>query len=493
MLDWTTDRNVWSFKDLFIPIDYRTGLLAEDWETPDPLTLVVNLRDNVYWQNKPPANGRKLTAADVKYHYDRFIGLGEFSTPSPFAISLVVNIESVTAPDDNTVVFKFKKPSVATFDNLSEFNGKNMIESKEAVLLEPAGIRDWKNSVGTGPWILTDYVSGNVMTFERNPNYWGYDERHSENRLPYVDTLKYLMIPDNATALSALRTGKIQFITSGLSWQDADNLGKTNPELQLVEGLDAGFCVIMRCDKIPFEDIRVRKALQMSIDREAITKTHYGGKVNGLPCGIVSPALTGWCYAYNDWPQQLKDEYSYNPTRAKQLLAEAGFPKGFNTNVVAISGTGVRADINLLQIIKAYFTDVGVNMEINAMDEITVINYANSGKHDQMLFDSGIGSTFNPNFGVLEKHITRKSGNYSYNSDPAYDAIYEKFMSAQTVDEFKQYCVAADKFSVEQHWSVNVTPVVGYRANTPDIKGYSGELLSDDTKSAILTRVWREQ
>ena len=112
----------------------------------------------------------------------------------------------------------------------------------------------------------------------------------------------------------------------------------------------------MAFDKAPFTDIRVRQALQMAIDRKAIAASYFDGIIDGVPAGIISPLQIGWCTPYEKWSEDLKQLYSYNPEKAKKLLAEAGYPKGFDTNIIA-SQTG---DLELLQIIKSMFQDIAV-------------------------------------------------------------------------------------------------------------------------------------
>ena len=134
---------------------------------------------------------------------------------------------------------------------------------------------DWHHAIGTGPFILTDYVSGSSAQLVKNPNFWAYDERYPQNKLPYINSIVYLIIPDTATALAALRTGKIEAV-DGLLASDAKNLNKTNPEiLQVTYPPMAGHSLDLRNDLKPFNDIRVREAMQMAIDLPTIAKTYY--------------------------------------------------------------------------------------------------------------------------------------------------------------------------------------------------------------------------
>jgi len=118
-----------------------------------------------------------------------------------------------------------------------------------------------------------------------------------------------------------------------------------------------------RNDVVPFSDIRVREAMQMAIDLPTIANTYYSGTAQPYPCSITSNYMVGWGFPYDQWPQDLKDQYAYNPTAAKKLLADAGYPNGFKTDIVANS----QSDMDLLQVVKSYFSQVGIDMDIRPM------------------------------------------------------------------------------------------------------------------------------
>ena len=159
---------------------------------------------------------------------------------------------------------------------------RSCIECPDAVK-QWGNLNDWHHAIGTGPFILTDFVSGSSATLVKNPNYWGYDERYPQNQLPYVDKLKFLIIPDTATALAAMRTGKID-VMDAIQYQQAQPMQKTNPEIvQIPIPAPTGITVDLRNDVRPFNDIRVREALQMAIDLPTIAKTFYGGTADPIP------------------------------------------------------------------------------------------------------------------------------------------------------------------------------------------------------------------
>jgi peptide/nickel transport system substrate-binding protein len=486
---WLLDRNEWAFKSNYIPTEYCTGLLAERWEQTDPTTVTVYIRKGVHWQDKPPVNGREFTADDVVYNYDRMLGTGSgFTQPDPVSSGSLTTIERVVATDKYTVQFKLKEPSAFAMSQVLTGGWKNMY-APESAQLEGGHMEDWANAVGTGPFILTDYVSSVSLVLSKNPNYWGYDERHPENQLPYIDTLKYIAIEDMTTSLAAMRTGKIDLIAdqNTATWQQVQSLAKTNPEISVGWWPSSGPSVQMRCDHAPFTDIKVRKALQMAIDRQAMAKTNYGGTVDGKPAGVMHPMYTGWCTPYDQWPQDLKDEYSYNPTKAKALLTEAGYPNGFKTSCVASN----IFDLQLLQVIKDEFKDIGVDMDISAMDMPTFDAFVKSGKHDQLAYARDTGYAGEPSENI-QSLTTGNRRNYTYNNDSHYDELYNKMLNAPSIDEAKKLSVEADMYALRQHWTVYVcTLSCPWALWQPWVKGYSGEVVLEG--NPILARLWIDQ
>lgn len=488
--DWTTNPEEWAPSVGFAPAEYRAGLLAESWEIPDASTIIVHLRDDVYWQDKSPVNGRKFTAYDVKYHYDRFTGKGEFSGSEPSAVlGPAIAIDEVTVTDDYTIKFKFNVSSISNFYLLADFHGRNVIESRESVDL---GIQDWENVVGTGPYILTDFIDDSSMKYEENPNYWAYDERHPQNKLPYLDSITFSVIKDMATSVAALRSGRIDYLC-GLSWQQKDSLQSSNPEIQMFKVPMVGFSLVMNCSKPPFNDIRVRKALQMSVDREAIAASYYSGEVDATPVGLVTGLFKGFNFDYNDWPQQLKDEYAYNPTKAQELLKDAGYPSGFGVSVVTLNA-GTRSDLQLLQVIQSNLSEIGVDIEIAPMDTPTFMAYCGEGKHEAAFVDD-CGLVFGPDT-ILQKRESGGAGNYAFSSDQNYDEIVNNLRNSKTNDEYQQYSQSADRYALEQHWAVNIVPQAGYNAATPNIRGYSGQIMGNTGawgQGFYLARLWKGQ
>jgi peptide/nickel transport system substrate-binding protein len=501
------DRAEYSYSADFVPQRYFSGQLAEKWELTDPTTMTFHLRQGVKWQNKPPVNGREFVADDVVAHYNRVLFS---STPSVMYVAWLSLLQSVTATDKYTVVYKFKAPGVVPVWQVSDQVPMNLIEAPEyAALYQPPAttetpggppgggeggggpppggppifgsggpLQDWHNIVGTGAWMISDFITNSSETLVKNPDYWGYDERFPKNKLPYADTLKALIIPDLSTAMAAFRTGKVDMLggvggPSAMDKKSVDVLKNDVDGLQIFE-LPPVYspALSMRNDLAPFSDIKVRQALNMAIDRPGIAKGYYKYADTPKPAGVFSPVYKGWVYAYEDWPQSLKDVYSFNPQKAKQLLTDAGYPNGFKTNVVAASNS----DLELLQVLKAQLLDVSIDMEIKSMDPTTFGAITMAKKTDGLIFAGGTGT---PKFAnaIWRYHSKNDTLNTDAINSPEYDANVEKFNNAMTEDEAAAATVAADKVALENSFTVWVFPISTYVITQPYIKGYAGEAI----------------
>ena len=474
--DWTLNPAVYDYKVRVRPDRYVKGHLAESWEFTDPSTYVIHLRKGIHWQDIPPVNGREFTADDVAYHYQRLFGLGSGMAPSPYHATLVTAYRyllSVTAVDKYTVAFKWKVANPEFIRETLQANALvQCLEAREAV--EKWGdVSDWHHAMGTGPFILQNFIPGSSATLVKNISYWGYDERYPQNNLPYVDKLKILIIPDDATALAAMRAGKIDII-EGISLEQAQEIQKTNPEILQFPSPSSVETIDPRNDKPPFNDIRVRKAMQMAIDLTTIAKTYYGGNADPNPSPLTSKYMIGWGLPYENWPQDLKDEYTYNPAAARKLLADAGYRNGFQTNIVADAA----GDLGLLHVVQSYFTQVGIDMEIRPVETATWMSFVKSGhKHDQLAQRTGqgqLGLSYEP-IRHLNGLMTGYPHNYMMVSDPIFDGFYNKAMVASGVDDTKKIVRDANEYVARQHFTISLCQTNTYSLYQPWLKGYTGQ------------------
>jgi peptide/nickel transport system substrate-binding protein len=471
--DWTLNPSVFDFSTGFRPTNDVSGLLASDWTFTSPNTLTVQLRQNVYWQNISPVNGRQFTSADVVYNFDREFGLGGL-TASPYAGNNPITpiLTSATATDKFTVAFQFNTTNIEDIlESMEALNGSPMV-AQEAVTAYGI-VNNWHDAVGTGPFILSDFVDDSSVTFVKNPNYWGYDERYPQNQLPYIDGIKILIMPTTATALAALRTGKID-VMEGLSLQDSENLQKSNPEiLHLTMPGQQALSIDPRDDLTPYNNINVRIALQEAINLPQIASSYYDNTCSPDPQTLTSYQLTGWGFPYDQWPSSLQAQYAYNPTNAKALLAAAGYPNGFNTNCVADDS----GDMELLQIVQSNLAAINVNMTITPMDPTSWDGYVfTSHSQTGLAYRSAgtLGFSFQPFIQFL-LYQTGFPGNYCDASNAAFDALFPEALAATSVDQVKTLLTQANEIVSQQQFVISLLNPSSFNVYQPWLNGYAGQ------------------
>ncbi len=294
------------------------GEIAESWDFVEPTVLEFKLREGVMWHDKPPLNGRELTADDVAYtlneRYAQGLAGGSYVNQ--------VFFNRAEAVDDHTVRVHLDRP----FDFIKGFpsgNRQGWIVAPEASA-EDARENPEQSWVGTGPFMFVSHETGTKVTFERNPNYF-------KDGLPYVDTVEAHVIPDGATRIAALRGGQINVFPAA-GPRVLEEINRTNPDY-FTKSCPSLFHleIRMRLDKEPWNDVRVRRALSMALDRDAIVATALRG--DGLPVLEAWP-LDSEALTLDEYPEDVQPYLQYNPDMAKQLLAEAGYPDGFSTTVV---------------------------------------------------------------------------------------------------------------------------------------------------------------
>jgi len=489
-MDWTISRDQWDYKGKWQPDSIKKGMVVESWDIPDLSTYIFHVRKGIHFALDSSSTasqlvgGRELTADDIAYTFNRFNGLLGYK-PSNSKNAQMNSLISVTAQDKYTIAFKFSVPSAQYFDVIMDPVTSNAIIPHEVV--EKYGdMNNWHNVVGSGAFMLTDFVSSSSGTFTRNPNYWGYDERYPQNRLPYFDQVKLLIIPDDATALAGLRTGKID-AQDTIPWNVAADVKKTNPNLLQATQPAQGYSITFRVDTKPFTDIRVRQALTEAIDIPTIAKTYFGGCVPGVPVGMSCTSWTGWYVPYDQWPQDLKDSYTYNPTKAKQLLAAAGYPSGFKTNL-SMANT---YDQNLMQIYQSYFAAIGVTMDINVVDLVSFNRLQTDHKYDQGICTMPIGQVSAPNR-FLTTYQSGTVTNIALTNDPKYDALVTAFFAATDVKQEEALTQQADLYSLSNFFCVQGLATVTYVIYQPWLKGYSGEAFSYWSKFSM-AHLWIDQ
>ena len=482
-VNWALDPSEYDLAQAgWLTIDNVTGALAESWETPDPLTTIFHIRKGVHYQDKPPMNGRELNAYDVEFTYHRMLGLGSgFTEVSPHIAFLnLLPIESVTATDEWTLEVKSSSYSVNTLDGLYFYAYYGNMQPPE-VVEQYGDLKDWKNLVGTGPYAIEEYVPGSSYTYTKHPNYWQEDPRHPDlnNRLPYIDKIKYTFIPDPTTRVAALRTGKSAFIRPGLPIDEVKSLQRTNPELitkaVISPGSGAGFLV----DRPPFDDMNVRIAMQKAIDLEEIAKEYYSGNANPTPWGMASAGATGMFLPYAEWPEETKWMFEFDPEEAERLLDEAGYPRG---------GGGIRietnwdvdpsqSDVDLAQLVKSYWSAIGVDVNLTLIADTTVGDVRSRNREYEGMTFTSRHKMYDPIAGLSYRYHSQQAPYNRFGvNDPTYDALLDSVYAAGDREEFKRLATEADMYYINQMWATYFPVPDQFVLYQPWLKGYRGEL-----------------
>ncbi|MBN1643299.1 MAG: ABC transporter substrate-binding protein [Dehalococcoidales bacterium] len=364
--DWYTPRSEYKFGSwMYHPLEIMGGDLAESWEWTDPQTLIFQIRQGVHFMNKPPTNGRELVADDIKWYYDRYLSFPTTGKGDK------TNVASIECTSKYTVVFHLKEPR--TEDFLFEFQwdytGGGICPREPIELYGDNAFKDWKNWCGTGPFMLTDFVEGSSALFTRNPNYFAFDRYHPENRLPYVDAIRTLHITDTNTLLAAMRTGKLDELFN-INRDAAQQVLSANSDVQFARILASPGLWALQCVGTPFADVRVRQAVNMAINKPAIIEDFLQGEgvlphdCWPLPPGVLPDAM----YTPGDeMPQIVKDMDTYDPDQAQALLTAAGYPTGFDMEVLC-----PQVDVDYVSVVAEDLKLVGINLTTKVTDAVVL-------------------------------------------------------------------------------------------------------------------------
>jgi len=412
--------------------------LAERWEELDDTTYVFHLRQGVKWHSKPPLNGRELVAEDVKFTYDRF--LTETGNANRYLLDAVDRVEVV---DRYTVKFLLKEPYVWLISVLA-YPQSMWVVAPEAV----QHFGDLKKSasvIGTGPFILERYEPNVKTIFKRNPDYY-------RDGQPYVDGVEWLVIPDESTGLAMYRTGQID-CGPGINWavrqQDLEALTKSHPHLKYQNFLSQTAGVLnMRTDMPPFTDVRVRRAISHAIDRQSLVEAVWG---RGAPSAAVARGLVEWTLPIDQLGAGAK-YYEYDPKEARRLLAEAGFPKGFKTQLTVTSGLG-RDLVDDAQLVQRFLKDVGIDAELKIQEYGAYIATTAQGKFEG-LTRTPTGVTWEPDGRLYRAYASDSSRNVGHVDDATLTAMLKAQRRTKELAARKQLIFDIQRYVAAQQYYV---------------------------------------
>ncbi|HEY8572651.1 ABC transporter substrate-binding protein [Phenylobacterium sp.] len=464
--------------DAYIPEEALRGELAESWEWEGPLTMVVHLRRGVMWPDKPGVmKAREFDAHDVVFSYN-------YVDRSPKKIAeYFSHIERVEARDRHTVVFHMKNYTVEWAYRFG-FGYYSGIVPREAANIDQ---RDWRNVTGTGPFRLDRYLQGSVQTFAKNPQYWGVETiGGAPRRLPFVDRVTYRIIKDEATYVTAIRTGKLD-VLEAVRWAMAKHLQETTPELRWHRWLQPeGTIVSLRVDQKPFDDVRVRRALNMAIDKKRLVSELNEGQAE-LMAYPQHPEFGAYYQPLEEMPASVKELFVYDPAKARKLLAEAGYPNGFSTKMQVCTCTPTHLD--LAAVITDYWAQVGVKVTIEPLEYGAFLSRMTTRTHGPAyLFTTGHVS---PTSTLRKSFLTGQLWNPSMYSDPEVDRQIRGMVMIR--DEAERVRVVREltvKIMDDAPYIWLPTPYL-YTAWWPWVRNYGGELRAGAVRPGpIYARIW---
>jgi peptide/nickel transport system substrate-binding protein len=382
--------------------------LAESWtQSDDGLTYTFKLRKGVKFHD-----GTDFDSADAKASWDKII------FPPKGVVSHKKNwfkpVKSIETPDKYTVVFNMKHPS-ASFIPLMAL-GYNFIYSKESLDKDPNWYR--KNANGTGPFMLKKIVRGSYTEMEKNPNYW-------KKGMPYLDGIKYFMIKDTSARAKSVRTGRTHAELRGfppaeieaMKKQMGDKLVVRYPRINLQWG------VMMNLKQKPVDDVRVRKALSLALDRQKMGKVLEPLTGLGIVGGIMHPD-SKFALPMEELQQYagFGKDHKANIAEAKRLLAEAGYPNGLKT---VLSNRSVKLPyIDFGVYLVSAWRKIGVIAEHKLKESATWRK--DNREHNFVVNVDPMGSPSKDPDASLQTFITGGSGNDAFISDPIIDDLFKK-------------------------------------------------------------------
>ncbi len=466
----TFDASARQVYDRLLMLDAESGevvpALAETWQVSDDgLDYVFRLRAGVAFHTTPLFQPtRNLTAEDVVFSFAR-----QLDRKHPWhavsggrylylrALGLDDLIESVAAVDELTVAFRLRRPS-ASFPSILAMDFASILSAEYAQVMADAGTPERldRDPVGTGPFMLVQYQRDALIRYVAHRDYWRGPAR--------LDNLVIAVVPDAAVRLQKLRNGECHVIDR----PDPADLPalQADPSILVTQKTsnDIGF-LAFNTDKPPLDDVRVRRALSLAIDRQAIVNRAYGG-------GAVAAAAP---LPPNVWPAG-RDVLPAppNPIRARQILSEVGDNRiAVEIWAMPVSRPYMRSARRVAEMIRDDWAAIGVDATIEIPDWETFLKHSMLGLHEAILF-GWVGETLDPDAflsPLLSCAAVGNGANRSRWCDAGFDRLlYEARRSSDRAERATIYGLALDRL----HDEVPLVPLAHSVAFTPMRRGVTG-------------------
>lgn len=411
------------------------GELAEKWESPDPLTHNFTLRKGITWPDQEPMKGAPITAADVQYTFEH----SKLPT-SQVQASVFSNIKSVTAISDSVVQFKLTQPQWTFTSDIDGFN----------TMILPNGIYEWagkdglkpaEKTRGAGPWMIDEYRPGTFVRYKPNEAY------RKVFGTPYADRLDVPILTPGAPTLQAFIAKQTQQISAG-SGQEG-TIRAVRPDAKMLDdfGPENLFVSAKNTEK-PFDDVRVRRAISMGIDREAWVKITQRPSYK-MESGPVPWGAPQWKYDPAKMPADVQQWLKYNPAESKKLLDAAGFS---STTKHLLNILQQDSYIPEAQFIQEQLGKIGISTDIKLWEAGAWAAGPNAAKFTGFKLYPNVLDRISQMF--FERFLKGSTKNSWGVEDDESQQLLRDFWAAKGFDEAK---VISDKIqlrSVDQGWGV---------------------------------------
>ena len=359
---------------LYVPETLCGGGLVESWEvTADK--IVFHIRPGVYWTGKEGVmESREYTAYDTEYSLNRYMD----SHPPLSMLDPVPDwITSIYAESKYTCVVETTSYN-ANWKWLISTGWGNIQYAEEVV---EAGASEWDNIVGTGPFMVKEYITGSAMVYDRNPDYWDTTTIDGvEYEIPFIDELVISIIPDESTQIAALRTGKIDLMggfLSPVSLRYEATLRETSPDLAIEKAM-GNWCHLLTFNILNSEivdDENVRRALMIATDREALAESAWlEADLHSWPVSSKDPDIFT---PFDELPASTQELYEYDPDLARDMIADE-YPEGFPLILPIDAANTVWVD--MVSMIADMWDEIGVTLDMQPMEAVALEELTSTGE-----------------------------------------------------------------------------------------------------------------
>ena len=436
--------------------------VAKDWNvSEDGLTYTFSLRDDVKYHN-----GKSVTAHDFAFEYLRAL---DPQTASPSTGPSLGDVESITALDDYTLEIKLASPNFPFLFSISDPGYMQPVKQED---FEAMGeVNFGRTPIGCGPYKLVSWETGNKITVERNPDFnWGPAKAWRNTGPWYIEHIEFRIIPEVATMAAGLEAGEIHL--AGITQSDKDYLSTLdiiNIEGALQPGLRP--YVAINTSHVPFDDINVRKAFNLALDREAAVQVLAKGD-GEVQYGPLSPAQIGY------WDGVKEIGYGYDPEQAAAYMETAGYTRdaegfwGKEGERLSLKLYTLPIDtwIKAAELVQQQYNEFGIELTIQQEEQGVAIPIILGGEYDITMF----GMTY-PEADILWLmfHSSQIGGfNYAFVNNPELDEILDRTRTEIDPAARQQAVDEAQKLIVEQAYTIPLYAPINYTAINSKVKDY---------------------